>query len=64
VLPERGVHVQGLPSAGRHGKHGPNANKHRVLYRRDKVEQLRNLVQNFSNMSLKDYLDGVIYFFE
>jgi hypothetical protein len=25
---------------------------------------LRNLEENFSNMSLKDYLDGVIYFFE
>jgi hypothetical protein len=30
--------------------------------RRDKADQLRNLVENFSNMSLKDYLGGVIYF--
>jgi hypothetical protein len=25
---------------------------------------LRNLVENFSNTSFKDYMDGVIYFFE
>jgi hypothetical protein len=32
--------------------------------RRDKADQLRNLVENFSNMSLMDYLEGVVYFFE
>jgi hypothetical protein len=46
------------------GNMGPDTDKHWALYRRDKAEQLRNLVQNFINMSLKDYLDGVIYFFE
>jgi hypothetical protein len=28
------------------------------------MEQLRKLVENFCNMSLKDYLDAVIFFFE
>jgi hypothetical protein len=32
--------------------------------RRGKGDQLRNLVLNFRNMSLKDYLECVIYFFE
>jgi hypothetical protein len=40
------------------------SNKSRALYRRDKVDKLRNLVENFNNMSLKDYLDVVIFFFE
>jgi hypothetical protein len=39
------------------------SNKSRVL-KRDKADQLRSLVENFSNMSLKDYLDTVIFFFE
>ncbi len=39
-------------------------NKSRVLNRREKADQLRNLAENFSNMSLKDYLDSVFYFFE
>jgi hypothetical protein len=46
------------------GNMGPDDNKHRALSRRDRAEQLRNLVQNYSNMSLKDYLDGVIFFYE
>jgi hypothetical protein len=34
-------------------------NKSRVLNRKDKADQFRNLVENFSNMSLKDYLNVV-----
>jgi hypothetical protein len=46
------------------GNLGPDSNKPRALKRRDKANQLRNLVGKVSNMSLKDFLDGVIYFFE
>ncbi len=42
----------------------PDSYKPRALNRRDKAVSLRNLLGNFSNMSLKDYLDGVISFFK
>jgi hypothetical protein len=38
-------------------------NQSKALIRRNKADQWRKLVENFSNMSLKDYLNGVIYFF-
>jgi hypothetical protein len=46
------------------GNLGPDENKARAHSRRDRAEKLRNLVLNYSNMSLKDYLDGLIFFYE